>query len=103
VNNKRFNRHEFSGPRVHAHNYDIPGPVGSHSTSIAVSVNTSDAEKQALVDLYHSTNGEDWTTSTNWLVGDPCLGNWFGVTCDDNGGGWSSCADFCSSVRNDQR
>jgi len=32
----------------------------------------------ALVDLYNSTNGPSWNTSTNWLTGAP-LNTWFGV------------------------
>lgn len=35
----------------------------------------------ALVDLYTSTSGSAWTTSTNWLSGDPCTNAWWGVGC----------------------
>ena len=49
-------------------------------------VETSDVERQALVDLYYSTNGEGWTESENWLDGDPCVNQWYGVTCDEHGG-----------------
>ncbi|GAA4409267.1 hypothetical protein GCM10023187_32300 [Nibrella viscosa] len=39
---------------------------------------------QALVDLYNSTNGPNWSTNTNWLSGcDPCSGGWYGITCTD--------------------
>jgi len=41
-------------------------------------------EKDALVTLYNSTNGPSWDINTNWLSGDPCADNWFGVTCDAN-------------------
>ena len=47
---------------------------------------TSDVEKQVLVDFYYSTNGEGWIDSTNWLVGDPCLNQWHGVYCYEDGG-----------------
>ena len=40
-------------------------------------------EREALVDLYDSTNGAGWSRNDNWLNGDPCDNNWFGVTCDD--------------------
>ena len=38
------------------------------------------AECLALVQLYRSTNGRNWTDSVGWLSGDPCAG-WNGVTC----------------------
>ena len=34
-----------------------------------------------LISLYERTRGPDWTNSTNWLVGDPCVGSWHGVWC----------------------
>jgi len=41
-------------------------------------------ERQALIDLYTSTNGDGWYDRTNWLGerGSEC--QWFGVVCDDN-------------------
>ena len=47
---------------------------------------TSVAEFQALKDLYNTTNGGSWTNSQNWLVGDPCISGWFGVTCNSGYG-----------------
>ena len=44
-----------------------------------------DVEKQALVDLYHSTNGDGWFNSSGWLEGDPCLNHWYGVACNQQG------------------
>ena len=43
------------------------------------------SERDALVALYYNTNGPDWTTSTNWLTGDPCVDSWYGVTCNLTG------------------
>jgi hypothetical protein len=42
------------------------------------------AERDALITLYNSTDGVNWTNKTGWLgaVGSEC--NWYGVTC---GGG----------------
>src|SRR3989442_991326 len=31
----------------------------------------------ALKDFYKTTNGPQWTLSTNWLQGDPCDNNWY--------------------------
>ena len=44
-----------------------------------------DIERAALIDLYNSTNGPGWTTSTNWsgfVLGTECT--WFGVSCTGN-------------------
>jgi hypothetical protein len=40
------------------------------------------AQCQALVDLYRSTNGHNWTEATGWLTGNPCTVPWHGVACD---------------------
>ncbi|GAA4823198.1 hypothetical protein GCM10011365_24090 [Marinicella pacifica] len=39
------------------------------------------AERDALVALYNSTDGDNWNENTNWLVGDPCDNSWYGITC----------------------
>jgi hypothetical protein len=46
---------------------------------------TSQSEKDALADFYHTTNGEFWRNNENWLSGDPCTNIWFGVTCNKKG------------------
>ena len=38
----------------------------------------------ALVALYEATDGDNWTNNTNWLSDKP-LGDWFGVTTNDDG------------------
>jgi len=42
-------------------------------------------ERTALVELYNSTNGDNWIKNTDWLgeVGTECT--WYGVTCDAGG------------------
>lgn len=50
---------------------------------------TSEVEIQALVDLYYSKNGDEWTDSTGWLLGDPCVNEWHGVFCDEDRGLWA--------------
>ena len=38
------------------------------------------SERDALVELYNSTNGNNWNTNTNWLDTSQSVGNWYGVT-----------------------
>ena len=40
--------------------------------------------RDALVALYHSTDGANWNNNRNWLSDEP-LDEWFGVTTDDDG------------------
>ncbi len=42
---------------------------------------TPTSQRQALVDLYHTTSGSRWTSSDRWLNGDPCDDSWKGITC----------------------
>ena len=51
-------------------------PIIVHATAIGA------GERQALLDLYTSTNGGSWTNNTNWngAAGTECT--WSGVTCD---------------------
>src|SRR5690349_20139843 len=43
------------------------------------------ATAQALQQLYASTQGDTWYNRTNWLLGDPCANEWFGVRCSSSG------------------
>jgi len=38
-------------------------------------------EREALVQLYFSTNGDNWVDNSGWLTGDPCDNGWYGVNC----------------------
>ena len=40
-------------------------------------------DREALVALYHATNGRNWTNNRNWLSNAP-LGQWYGVTTDSS-------------------
>ena len=50
----------------------------------AASVSVADMDRAALEALYDSTGGADWLTTTNWLTDAP-LGDWHGVTIDEEG------------------
>ncbi len=41
-------------------------------------------DRAALVALYEATDGDNWKSNANWLSDAP-LGEWFGVTTDDDG------------------
>lgn len=65
----------------------ITATSGSLSTSIGVSIMTSDSDNDALialVRLYNSTNGSEWKSKAHWLSQAP-LGAWYGVTADEDG------------------
>lgn len=43
---------------------------------------TNPDDYDAIVALYHSTNGPQWANNTGWLKGDPCSSPyWFGIYC----------------------
>ena len=86
----------FIPPLRHVPSPDVPWPDRALRTlsdgpdralrTLSDAFETSDVERQALVDLYYSTNGEGWTESENWLEDDPCVNQWYGVACDEHGG-----------------
>ena len=43
-----------------------------------------ETDREALVALYNATGGPNWHRNDNWLSDVP-VGEWFGVTTDDNG------------------
>ena len=62
----------------------ITATSGSLSTSIGVSIMTSESDKAILIALYNETNGPNWTSSENWLS-EALLDEWHGVRTDDEG------------------
>lgn len=59
-----------------------PSDVGK--PSLASTLLSTMPDRIALVALYQATNGPSWTNNRNWLSYAP-LGQWHGVTTDDNG------------------
>ena len=41
-------------------------------------------DREALIALYHATNGDSWRDNTNWLSDAP-IGEWYGVEVDEDG------------------
>ncbi len=48
---------------------------------LAVAQPTNKNDSLALVDLYHSTNGDEWNMNTNWLKKD--VSQWYGIIIKD--------------------
>ena len=38
--------------------------------------------RESLVDLYHSTGGNDWVNNSNWLSNEVSYCNWYGIYCN---------------------
>ena len=63
----------------------ITATAGSVSGTAAVTVQVvNEADRAALVALYHATDGPNWIDNTNWLTDAP-LGEWYGVETDTSG------------------
>ena len=43
-------------------------------------------QRYVLAVFYYATMGhQNWVNTTNWLQGSECFGNWFGISCNDQG------------------
>ena len=64
----------------------ITARSGSTSASIAVTVSAMDdnPDREALIALFHATNGPGWVKSDNWLS-EETLDTWHGVRIDGSG------------------
>ena len=59
--------------------------TSEEATSTSMVAQTSaETDREALVALYNATDGENWERNDNWLT-DATIGEWYGVTTDDNG------------------
>ena len=60
----------------------VPVPTATPTpTPVEVS---NEADREALLALYHATDGPEWDNNDNWLSDRP-LGEWYGVTTDRTG------------------
>ena len=57
------------------------GPRGAQAQTEGGS---AESDREALIALYHATDGPNWTDSTNWLSDAP-LGEWYGVRTGADG------------------
>ncbi len=58
-------------------------PEAIQTFSCAEVTDVSQVECEALVALYHATDGDNWYRRTNWLSGQQ-VASWYGVTLTDN-------------------
>ncbi|WP_147303668.1 hypothetical protein [Rhodohalobacter sp. SW132] len=58
--------------------------VATADRAIAQGMDSVEGDRRALEDLYHATNGDQWTYNTAWLDGNP-TDRWYGVRTDRNG------------------
>ena len=58
--------------------------IATGATASAPPAGSPATDRAALVALYNTTGGADWTDNTNWLSDGP-LDDWYGVTTDTNG------------------
>ena len=52
------------------------------SSTESIAINS--LERQALIDLYNSTNGNDWNFNMYWLGDSGTECNWYGIVCNDS-------------------
>lgn len=62
----------------------VYGDVMSFSTLNPVEDNEGMTEREILIAFYKATDGDNWTNNKNWCSDKP-LGEWYGVTTDDEG------------------
>ena len=55
------------------------------SYNINVKVCDVESDSLQLVNLFNSTDGNNWTNTTNWIQPGISIGNWYGITTDDFG------------------
>ena len=59
--------------------------TSEEATSTSMVAQTSaETDREALVALYNATDGPNWAKNENWFS-DATIGEWYGVTTDDNG------------------
>lgn len=70
-------------PIKHNLNHSPTPSFPYRSTTQSHSPTPSQPYPQALIALYHATDGQHWNRSSNWLAGDPCSADrpWYGVSC----------------------
>ena len=61
-----------------------PTATGARATAPPAASGSAETDREALVALYNAAAGPNWNSNNNWLTDEP-IGEWSGVTTDDNG------------------
>ena len=61
-----------------------PTATGAPATAPPAASGSAETDREALVALYNAAAGPNWISNNNWLTDVP-IGEWSGVTTDDNG------------------
>jgi Leucine-rich repeat (LRR) protein len=65
-------------------NDSLPGlTLYSRPVNVSVEYTPLQQDSLALIALYNSTDGDNWTDKTNWLSPDSALDTWYGITVTD--------------------
>ena len=90
---------EADGPNCEASAIPVPTPAPSVVVRVVIEreapavptptpsipiVIGAETDREALIAIYHATNGSDWKVNYNWLTEEP-LNNWAGVSVGDKG------------------
>ena len=59
-----------------------PAAPGNNESDPRMPATPYASDREALVDLYNSTEGDSWTDNAGWPMSDDHC-SWFGVTCSD--------------------
>ena len=80
-----------SSPRTDAYHHRVRGratatdtPVPAATTAPPAASGSAETDREALVAIYNTTDGENWINNYNWLSDAP-LGEWQGVYTNDDG------------------
>ena len=63
---------------------NTPDPEDGRRSGGLFSRTSAETDREALVALYHATNGRNWLQNQNWLSDEP-VSEWYGVEVDDDG------------------
>jgi len=63
---------------------EVPEWISISDTMDVLPILIPDSERQALIDIYNSTNGINWKISDNWMGEHGTECSWYGIECTDN-------------------